>query len=335
METDVCQPALVATSVAAFRVASEAGLRPGLVMGHSLGEYSALVAGGALGLADGVRLVAERGAAMLEAGRTTPGAMAAVIGLSDDDARALADEAGDVWPANFNGPGQVVVSGTSPASTGSWPSPRSAPCGSCGWRWTAPTIPRSWSRRPRASRRPSRRGTRWHSDPPFLSTTTGVVEPPERLRENLLAQLTSPVRFGDAVEAALALGAERFVELGPGRVLSGLVRRIRRDAPWPASLSEPGDVDALAAVRLMPVALVTGASRGIGAACARALAAAGYDVGVGYAADADGAAADRGGGGGGRAPAPPSTAPTSPTRPRPEPWWRRSRRPWARSTRWC
>ena len=112
METDVCQPALVATSVAAFRVASDAGLRPGLVMGHSLGEYSALVAGGALGLADGVRLVAERGAAMLEAGRTSPGAMAAVIGLSDDDARALAEEAGDVWPANFNCPGQVVVSGT-------------------------------------------------------------------------------------------------------------------------------------------------------------------------------------------------------------------------------
>jgi [acyl-carrier-protein] S-malonyltransferase len=67
------------------------------------------------------------------------------------------------------------------------------------------------------------------------------------LREILLAQVTSPVRFGDAVEAALALGATRFVEFGPGRVLSGLVRRIRRDAPV-ANLAEPGDVDALAAV---------------------------------------------------------------------------------------
>jgi [acyl-carrier-protein] S-malonyltransferase len=247
METDVCQPALVATSVAAFRVASDAGLRPGLVMGHSLGEYSALVAGGALGLADGVRLVAERGAAMLEAGRTSPGAMAAVIGLSDDDARALADEAGDVWPANFNGPGQVVVSGTVAgvdrlvalaeersvrvmrlALDGAYHSPLMEPAAAR----LAPAL-EAWD--PVAS------------DPPFLSTTTGVVEPPERLREILLAQLTSPVRFGDAVEAALALGAGRFVEFGPGRVLSGLVRRIRRDAPV-ANLSEPGDVEALAAV---------------------------------------------------------------------------------------
>ena len=247
METDVCQPALVATSVAAFRVASEAGLRPGLVMGHSLGEYSALVAGGALGLADGVRLVAERGAAMLEAGRTSPGAMAAVIGLSDDDARALADEAGDVWPANFNCPGQVVVSGTVAgvdrlvalagersvrvmrlALDGAYHSPLMEPAAAR----LAPAL-QAWD--PVAS------------DPPFLSTTTGVVEPPKRLREILLAQLTSPVRFGDAVEAAMALGAGRFVELGPGRVLSGLVRRIRRDAPV-ANLSEPGDVDALAAV---------------------------------------------------------------------------------------
>jgi len=247
METDVCQPALVATSVAAFRVASDAGLRPGLVMGHSLGEYSALVAGGALGLADGVRLVAERGAAMLEAGRTSPGAMAAVIGLSDDDARALAEEAGDVWPANFNCPGQVVVSGTVSgldrlvalaeersvrvmrlAVDGAYHSPLMEPAAAR----LKPAL-EAWDPVP--------------SNPPFLSTTTGVVEPPERLREILLAQMTSPVLFGDAVEAALALGAERFVELGPGRVLSGLVRRIRRDAPV-VNVAEPGDVDALAAV---------------------------------------------------------------------------------------
>ena len=247
METDVCQPALVATSVAAFRVASDAGLQPGLVMGHSLGEYSALVAGGALGLAEGVRLVAERGAAMLEAGRTSPGAMAAVIGLSDDDARALAEEAGDVWPANFNCPGQVVVSGTVAgvdrlvglaeersvrvmrlAVDGAYHSPLMEPAAAR----LKPAL-EAWDPVP--------------SNPPFLSTTTGIIEPPERLRKILLAQMTSPVLFGDAVEAALALGAERFVELGPGRVLSGLVRRIRRDAPV-VNVAEPGDVDALATV---------------------------------------------------------------------------------------
>ena len=83
-------------------------------------------------------------------------------------------------------------------------------------------------------------------DPPFLSTTTVAVEPPERLRGILLDQVTAPVRFGDGVRAAIDMGAERFVEVGPGRVLSGLVRRVRRDLPV-AQVGEPADLDALAA----------------------------------------------------------------------------------------
>jgi [acyl-carrier-protein] S-malonyltransferase len=243
--TDVCQPALVATSVAAARVAAEAGLRPGLVMGHSLGEYSALVAAGALAYADALRLVAERGAAMRDAGRASPGAMAALLGLSDDDARALAEEAGDAWPANYNCPGQVVVSGaeagidrlmalaadrgvraTRLQVDGAFHSPLMAPAA----ERLRPAL-EAWDPAP--------------ADPPFLSTTTCAVEPPERVREVLLDQLTSPVCFGDAVGAALARGAERFVELGHGRVLSGLVRRVRRDAAV-SQVGEPEDVDALA-----------------------------------------------------------------------------------------
>jgi [acyl-carrier-protein] S-malonyltransferase len=243
--TDVCQPALVATSVAAARVAAEAGLRPGLVMGHSLGEYSALVAAGALAYADALRLVAERGAAMRDAGRASPGAMAALLGLSDDDARALAEEAGDAWPANYTCPGQVVVSGaeagidrlmalaadrgvraTRLQVDGAFHSPLMAPAA----ERLRPAL-EAWDPAP--------------ADPPFLSTTTCAVEPPERVREVLLDQLTSPVCFGDAVGAALARGAERFVELGHGRVLSGLVRRVRRDAAV-SQVGEPEDVDALA-----------------------------------------------------------------------------------------
>lgn len=245
-ETDVCQPALVATSVAAFRVAREEGFAPGLVMGHSLGEYSALVAGGALDYACALRIVAERGAAMREAARAAPGGMAALLGPTDDEARALAEEAGEVWPANFNCPGQVVVSGSEAgidrllalaadrgvrvarlAVDGPFHSPLIAGAADrlrpalATWEPVAP-------------------------DPPFLSTTTCRLEPPENMRQVLLDQMTSPVRFGDAVLAAVAQGAERFVELGPGRVLSGLVRRIRRDLPT-AQVGEPGDVAGLIA----------------------------------------------------------------------------------------
>ena len=239
--TDVCQPALVAASVAAFRVAREAGFTPGLVLGHSLGEYSALVACGALGYAEALRIVAERGSAMREAATAAPGSMAALLGPSDDEARALAEEAGEVWPANFNCPGQVVLSGSLAgidrlvglatergvrvarlAVDGPFHSPLIA---SAAER-LRPAL-QAWDPQP--------------ADPPFLSTTTCALEPPERLREVLLDQLTSAVRFGDGVQCAAAQGADRFVEFGPGRVLSGLVRRIRRDLPV-SQIGEPEDL---------------------------------------------------------------------------------------------
>lgn len=245
-QTDVCQPALVATSIAAWRVASDTGLRPDLVMGHSLGEYSALVAAGSMGYAEALGLVAERGAAMRAAGRAAPGAMAALLGLADDEARALADEAGEVWPANFNGPGQVVVSGTVDGIER-----LVAIAAGRGARATRLQLDGAFHSplmAPAAERlRPALEA--WDPAPPnpaFLSTTTCEREPPERMREVLLAQLTAPVRFGDAVASALDAGAERFVEVGHGRVLSGLVRRVRRDAAV-AQVGEPDDVEALAA----------------------------------------------------------------------------------------
>jgi [acyl-carrier-protein] S-malonyltransferase len=245
-QTDVCQPALVATSVAAWRVAAEAGLRPGLVMGHSLGEYSALVVAGAMGYPEALRIVAERGAAMRDAGRAAPGAMVALIGLSDQEARALADKAGEAWPANFNCPGQVVVSGTAAGVERLL-----AAAAERGHRATRLQVDGAFHSplmAPAADRlRPALDA--WEPaapDPPFLSTTTCAVEPPGRMREVLLGQLTVPVRFGDAVVAALDAGAERFVELGHGRVLSGLVKRVRRDADV-AQVGEPADVEAIPA----------------------------------------------------------------------------------------
>jgi [acyl-carrier-protein] S-malonyltransferase len=246
-ETHVCQPALVATSTAAFRVArEETGFAPGLVMGHSLGEYSALVAAGAMGFAEALRIVAERGAAMREAGATTPGTMAAVVGLDDDEVRALAEEAGEAWPANYNCPGQVVVSGTASAID------RLVElAGERGARTARLVVDGAFHSPLVASAAERLRPAleRWEpapADPPFLSTTTVAVEPPERLRGVLVDQVTSPVRFGDGVRAAIDLGAERFVELGPGKVLSGLVRRVRRDLPT-GQVGELADLDALAA----------------------------------------------------------------------------------------
>ena len=245
-ETQICQPALVAASTAAFRVArDEAGLSPGLVIGHSLGEYSALVAAGAMTYPDALRLVAERGAAMRAAAQASPGAMVALLSPSDEEATALAAEAGDAWPANFNCPGQVVVSGTVAAidrlvALASERGVRAARLAVDG-AFHCPLVAAAAERlRPALAA-----WTPAPADPPFLSTTTCAVEPPERLHEVLLDQLTSPVRFGDGVTAAAALGGERFVELGPGRVLSGLVRRVRRDLPV-SQVGEPGDLAALA-----------------------------------------------------------------------------------------
>lgn len=244
--TDVCQPAILAMSVAALRAAREAGLEGDVALGHSLGEYSALVACGSIGYAEALRLVAERGSAMHAAGQERPGTMAALLGPTDADAEALCAEAGDVWPANFNCPGQVVASGSvegierllALASErgvraarlqvgGAFHSPLMAPAADR----LGPAL-QAWTPAP--------------AHPAFLSTTTVAVEPPDRMREVLLDQLLAPVRFGAAIEKALDMGVTRFVELGPGKVLSGLVRRVRRDIPT-TQVGAPADLEALTA----------------------------------------------------------------------------------------
>lgn len=229
-ETAVCQPALVAVSIAAWRVAVEHGLEGDIALGHSLGEYSALVAAGCLTYEQALRLVAERGAAMQEAAEATPGSMAALLGLDDEAAVALCEQAG-VAPANFNCPGQVVASGTVEgierllelakaegvkvarlAVSGGFHSPLMEPAS----ERLRPALDAWEPREPEIT---------------FISTTSGEPEGADRLRGLLESQLTSPVRFSQAVTRALDLGADNAVELGPGRVLSGLVKRIHRRTP--------------------------------------------------------------------------------------------------------
>ena len=190
-------------------------------MGHSLGEYSALVAAGSMGFADAVRIVAERGAAMEEAAAATSGTMAAVLGPTDAEVEALCAEVGDCWPANYNCPGQVVVSGTTPAIERllGLAAERGAKAVrlAVGGAFHSPLMAVAAERlRPALER--------WEPAEPeliFMSTTTARPERAGAMRAALLQQVTAPVRFGEAAAAAAAAGVDRAVELGPGRVLSG------------------------------------------------------------------------------------------------------------------
>ena len=229
--TDICQSAILVTLVVVWRAARDAGLEGDLVMGHSLGEFSALVASGSLPFDVALRIVAERGAAMHAAGQEQPGTMAALLGLTDLEAEALCTAAGDVWPANYNCPGQVVASGSLDgikrlldlaAARGHKATPLAV-----GGAFHSPLMAAAAARLGPALDAWTPR----EPDPAFFSTTTVAVEGSDRLRQVIFDQLLSPVRFGASIEAAMDRGVTRFVEMGPGRVLSGLVKRINREVP--------------------------------------------------------------------------------------------------------
>ncbi|HJP33630.1 MAG: ACP S-malonyltransferase [Candidatus Latescibacteria bacterium] len=231
-QTSVTQPAVYVHSVVAAHLLGARGVTPDIVAGHSLGEYSALTAAGALSFTEGLSLVHERGRLMQEAGRAQPGAMAAILGLEDDVVVRLCDEAGPgVVPANFNSPGQVVISGEAAAVTiasesatsagamkvvplpvsGAFHSPLMAPAAAAlaerleGTEFTSPRVP-------------------------IVTNVTAAPETePESLRRLLVEQVTAPVRWAESVLTLAGLGVDRAIEAGPGSVLRGLGRRITRD----------------------------------------------------------------------------------------------------------
>jgi [acyl-carrier-protein] S-malonyltransferase len=228
-ETEVTQPAIIATSIACLRGLLAAGVRADYVVGHSVGEYAALAAAEAVDDETTVKLVRERGLAMAEAARTAPGAMAAVIGLEDDEVERLCAEIDGVWPANYNCPGQIVVSGTEAGvamlmelaeRAGARRTVRLRVSGGFHSPLTAMAAKRL---------RPVLQAARF-AEPvtPFLSTVTCRVESARRIAPILVRQLTAPVKFTQAVETLRASGVRTFVEVGAGNVLSGLVKRIDR-----------------------------------------------------------------------------------------------------------
>jgi [acyl-carrier-protein] S-malonyltransferase len=223
--TENTQPALVAASLATLRaVESRTDLRPHVVVGHSVGEYSALAAAGSLSVPDAIGLVRARGLATRTS--SVPGAMAAVLGLADEEVERLCSEGDQVWPANYNCPGQIVISGSEAGVADVCDRAKSAggkaiklrvagafhsPLMAAAANGLAPVID-AVSFGPMATR--------------FMSTVTSEIETVDRVPQLLLDQLTAPVRFTQAVQWLVADGVDVFVELGPGGVLAGLIRRI-------------------------------------------------------------------------------------------------------------
>jgi [acyl-carrier-protein] S-malonyltransferase len=230
-QTDKTQPAILAASVALWRLwLAEGGVRPAFVAGHSLGEYSALVAAGSLEFADALRLVERRGQLMQEAVPAGQGGMAAILGLEDADVLAACAEAaqGDVVSAvNFNAPGQVVIAGSVLAVERAIEA-----CKARGAK-RAMALPVSVPShcelmRPAAERFAEAVGSvNWQAPqiPLVQNVSAAVVADLDALRRDLLAQLYSPVRWVETIRCLDGHGVAELVECGPGKVLSGLNKR--------------------------------------------------------------------------------------------------------------
>jgi [acyl-carrier-protein] S-malonyltransferase len=245
VETEVQQPALVATSLAILAAIRARGIKPDFVVGHSVGEFAALAAAGAIRVEEAIGLVRERGLAMAEAAKKNPGSMAAILGLDDEVVERICRRILNVWPANYNCPGQIVVSGEDPAvdeacEEAEAQGARRAIKLRVSGAFHSPLVARAADRfRPALDKVKFAEPTA-----PFMSTVTARVETAKRMGPLLVEQLTAPVRFTHAAQALLKEGVHTFVEVGPGNVLSGLVKRIDRNAKT-ISVSTPESLDKL------------------------------------------------------------------------------------------
>ncbi|OUM31695.1 [acyl-carrier-protein] S-malonyltransferase [Pseudomonas sp. 1239] len=250
-QTDKTQPAILTASIALWRLwLAEGGARPAFVSGHSLGEYSALVAAGSLSLGEAVKLVKRRGELMQEAVPAGQGAMAAILGLDDAvvvDLCAQAAQGEVVSAVNFNSPGQVVIAGAKAAVERAMEA-----CKAAGAKRALPlpvSVPSHCElMRPAAERfAESVNAIDWQAPqiPLVQNVSAGVAGDLETLKRDLLEQLYKPVRWVECVQTLAANGAVQLVECGPGKVLAGLNKRCA-DGVNTFNLNTP---DAFAATR--------------------------------------------------------------------------------------
>jgi [acyl-carrier-protein] S-malonyltransferase len=229
--TDVAQPALFAVSTALAEVAADCGLEPDFVTGHSLGEYTAAAAAGALDPGDAMRLVCTRGRLMAEIQERSPGAMAATGGVGEERLAELCEQAADGEPlgaANLNSPRQIVVSGTEGAVDRLLALLEDEP-GARGMRLPVGAAFHSTLMVPVREELRGPLGETAISTPavPLVANHSGLpVDDAEGVREALVEQIATPVRFADCVRSLVDAGCTDFLELGPGKVLSGLVRQV-------------------------------------------------------------------------------------------------------------
>jgi [acyl-carrier-protein] S-malonyltransferase len=245
--TTNAQPAIVVTSIAALRVLEqETGVRPAYVAGHSLGEYSALVAAGVFTLSDAVRVVRERGRLMQEAVPVGVGAMAALFNLSPEDVASVCAEAAQgevVSPANLNGGGQIVIAGHASAVRRAVAGAKargakravelavSAPFHCVLMKPAADGLAKVLEsvtvRSPKAQ--------------VITNVTADANVDPQRVKDLLVQQVTAPVRWEESMRKLHGLGCTATVEVGPGKVLAGLLKRIVPDLPC-VSISDPASL---------------------------------------------------------------------------------------------
>ncbi len=227
--TSNTQPALFTTSIACLRLLEKEGIRPDVTAGHSIGEYAALVAAGAISFEDGLRLVRHRGRLMQSAGADNPGTMAAIIGLSAEQVRDLCENAeGIVDVANYNSPGQVVISGEVVAVESVSEKAKEAGAkrvmplnvsGAFHSRLMQPTADQLAEELARTAFTDAR-------VPVVGNVTADYVRSADEIRDALGKQIAGSVRWDESISRMVADGVGVFVEVGPGKVLAGLIKRI-------------------------------------------------------------------------------------------------------------
>jgi len=226
-KTEVTQPSIFIHSVAALKAVN--GLGAEMVAGHSLGEFSALVANGVLSFDDGLKLVSERAKAMQAACDANPSSMAAILGLEDAKVEEICSKiSGIVVPANYNCPGQLVISGETAAVEEACVQLKEAGAKRAlllpvNGAFHSPLMQPAQERLAAAIEQTKFRKA---TIPVYQNITTTAVSDPDEIKKNLIAQLTGPVKWTQSVQNMIKDGANNFVEVGPGRTLQGLIKKI-------------------------------------------------------------------------------------------------------------